>query len=86
MIESNPSAKAEVSKANPAGEASEVADFTLLSKKLLAPDTHELVFKAPLVARARKPGQFVIFLIHERGERIPISLKGGDAEAATATV
>ncbi len=60
-----------------------VNDFVLLEKKLLAPDTFSLKFRAPMVARARKPGQFVIILAHSRGERIPISLKGGDSEAGT---
>jgi len=60
--------------------------FELLSKKELAPDTYELEWRAPLVARSRKPGQFVIFLAHSRGERIPISLKGGDKEKGSITV
>ena len=64
----------------------DIPDFTLLSKKLLAPDTWELTFRAPLVARARKPGQFMIILPHEFGERIPISIKGTDKNAETATV
>jgi glutamate synthase (NADPH/NADH) small chain len=58
----------------------------MLSKKVVAPDTYELVFTAPLVARARKPGQFLIFLIHDRGERIPISIKDTDPVAGTVTV
>lgn len=62
------------------------AKFELLSKKLLAPDTYELTWRAPLIARSRKPGQFVIFLAHARAERIPISLKGGDKDKGTITV
>jgi len=68
------------------GKVIKSSDFELLSKKLLAPDTYELTWRAPMVARSRKPGQFVIFLPHARGERIPISLKGGDAEAGSITV
>ncbi|MFH1675595.1 MAG: sulfide/dihydroorotate dehydrogenase-like FAD/NAD-binding protein, partial [bacterium] len=64
----------------------DMPDFTLLTKKLLAPDTWELTFRAPLVARARKPGQFMIILPHEFGERIPISIKGTDKNAETVTV
>jgi len=69
-----------------AGKDFESSDFMLLSRKLLAPDTYELTFRAPLVARSRKPGQFVIFLAHARAERIPVSLKGGDKENGTITV
>jgi len=61
-------------------------EFELLDKKLLAPDTYELTWRAPMVARARKPGQFVIFLAHARAERIPISLKGGDKNNGTISV
>ncbi len=68
------------------GKESGEHNFELLDKKLLAPDTWEMVFRAPLVARARKPGQFVIILAHPRAERIPISLKGGDAGKGTISV
>jgi glutamate synthase (NADPH/NADH) small chain len=60
-------------------------DFTLISKKLVAPNTFELVFKAPLVARARKPGQFSVILPHDHAERVPISLKGSDPRDGTIT-
>ena len=36
----------------------------LLDKKLIAPDTYELVYRAPMVARSRRPGQFVVLLAH----------------------
>ncbi len=62
------------------------ANFTLLGKRLLAPDTYEMIFLAPLVARARKPGQFLIILLDERGERIPISIKDTDPKTGTVTV
>jgi glutamate synthase (NADPH/NADH) small chain len=39
-----------------------------------------------MVARARKPGQFTVFLPQERGERIPISIKDANAEDGTITV
>lgn len=61
-------------------------DFSLISKALIAPNTYELVFKAPLVARARKPGQFAIFLPNSKSERIPISLKDGNEKDGTISV
>ena len=69
-----------------AGRETEERRFELLEKKLLAPDTYEMVFRAPLVARSRKPGQFVVFFAHPKAERIPISLKGGDKENGTITL
>jgi glutamate synthase (NADPH) small chain len=60
--------------------------FVLLSKKLLAPNTFELEFKAPLIARSKKPGQFTIFLAHEQAERVPISIKDANPKDGTLTV
>ncbi|HDS30255.1 MAG TPA: sulfide/dihydroorotate dehydrogenase-like FAD/NAD-binding protein, partial [Firmicutes bacterium] len=74
------------SNTDKSGNTHKPASFTMLSKKLMAPDTYELMFTAPLVARARKPGQFLIFLLHDRGERIPISIKDTDPKNGTVTV
>ncbi|OPZ60612.1 MAG: Dihydroorotate dehydrogenase B (NAD(+)), electron transfer subunit [Deltaproteobacteria bacterium ADurb.Bin510] len=46
----------------------------------------KLVFDAPLIARKRKAGQFVILRIHEEGERVPLTIADADAEAGTLTV
>jgi ferredoxin--NADP+ reductase len=51
------------------------------SKKLLATNTYHFEVEAPIVAKARKPGQFLVLRIREGGERIPLTLAGGDAEA-----
>ena len=42
-----------------------------------------LVIEAPLVARKAKPGQFVILITDEFGERIPLTMAGHDSEAGT---
>ncbi|MCX6645994.1 MAG: NADPH-dependent glutamate synthase [bacterium] len=68
------------------GKESGEKRFELLEKKLLAPDTYEMVWRAPLVARSRKPGQFVVIFAHPKAERIPISLKGGNKENGTISV
>jgi len=48
--------------------------FEILDKKELAPHIKWIRVKAPLVARAAKPGQFIVFRLHERGERVPLTL------------
>jgi len=48
--------------------------FEVLEKRELAPKIKEIVVHAPLVARSARPGQFVIIMVHERGERIPLTL------------
>ena len=48
--------------------------FEILDKKELAPHIKWLRVHAPLVARAAKAGQFIILRLHEKGERIPLTL------------
>jgi ferredoxin--NADP+ reductase len=42
--------------------------------------------EAPRIARKQKPGQFVILRLHERGERIPLTIEGSDPERGTVTI
>ena len=60
--------------------------FRILSKEPLTPVTHRFVVEAPFVARAARPGQFVIVRVHEHGERIPVTIADFDAGAGTVTV
>jgi glutamate synthase (NADPH/NADH) small chain len=53
--------------------------YLILEKKLLAPETWSFVVQAPMVARGRKPGQFLMVAPFEKSERIPLTLAGGDA-------
>uniref|UniRef100_A0A7J3ZL12 Sulfide/dihydroorotate dehydrogenase-like FAD/NAD-binding protein n=1 Tax=Fervidicoccus fontis TaxID=683846 RepID=A0A7J3ZL12_9CREN len=46
----------------------------IIEKKELAPRIKELVVYAPFIARSAKPGQFVMVVPHEKGERIPLTL------------
>jgi len=63
-----------------------VAMFEVLSNQELAPGVHRLVVSAPRVARARRPGQFVIVRRDEGAERIPLTIADADAEAGTITL
>jgi ferredoxin--NADP+ reductase len=47
---------------------------------------HRMVIRAPRVAAARKPGQFVIIRAAEGEERIPLTIADADATAGTITV
>lgn len=46
----------------------------------------KLVVEAPAVAKARKPGHFVIVRTGEGGERIPLTIAGADKERGTLTL
>ena len=53
--------------------------FEIVSKRFLSPAITEMKVKAPLVARAARPGQFVIVRVGEEGERIPLTICDYDA-------
>jgi len=56
----------------------------IVSKKQLSENVFTAEIEAPLVAQARKPGQFVIISINnEYGERIPLTIAGADPEKGT---
>lgn len=57
--------------------------FEILEKRALRPDVYFARISAPAIARKAKPGQFVIIRVHERGERIPLSLADIDADVGT---
>lgn len=53
--------------------------YLILEKRPLAPGTWSFVVRAPMVARGRKPGQFLMVIPFPKGERIPLTLASGDA-------
>jgi ferredoxin--NADP+ reductase len=58
----------------------------IITNEELAPGVHRLVIDAPLIAKARKPGQFVIVRLAEGHERIPLTIADGDTGAGTITL
>jgi ferredoxin--NADP+ reductase len=54
---------------------------TIIERKRLAPNIHLLELDAPDIARAARPGQFVMVMPDGRGERIPLTLADWDAAA-----
>lgn len=60
--------------------------YTILSKMTLSSQIREYVIEAPEVARAAKPGQFIVLRLHERGERIPLTIVDADPQAGGVTI
>jgi ferredoxin--NADP+ reductase len=58
--------------------------YEILSKRTLGPQIREYVVEAPDVARVAKAGQFIVLRLHEKGERIPLTIV--EANAATGGV
>ncbi len=57
--------------------------FRILEARDLASDVKWFRVEAPLAARHRLPGQFVIIRLDEHGERIPLTIAAADREAGT---
>ncbi len=60
--------------------------FRIAQKRLLAPNIYLMDIEAPRVARSAQPGQFVIIRVHEKGERIPLTICDYNAEKGTVTI
>ncbi|WP_297068848.1 FAD-binding oxidoreductase, partial [Thermococcus sp.] len=60
--------------------------FMILKKERLAPGINLFEIKAPRIAAHALPGQFVIIRLHERGERIPLTIADRDEKAGTVTL
>ncbi|MFQ6053717.1 MAG: sulfide/dihydroorotate dehydrogenase-like FAD/NAD-binding protein [Candidatus Bathyarchaeia archaeon] len=57
-----------------------------MAKLTLTPNVKLFEVEAPAVARKARPGHFVILRIHEKGERIPITIAGTDPGKGTVTI
>jgi len=60
--------------------------YKILSKRTLGPAIREYVIEAPEIARAGKAGQFIVLRLHEKGERIPLTIANSDPEAGSVTL
>ncbi len=60
--------------------------YKILEKQVLSDVTKLMVVEAPHVARKAKPGQFVIVIADEQGERIPLTIADHDRQAGTITL
>ena len=60
--------------------------FPILARTDFSEVTFLLEIHHPAMARAARPGQFVIFITHDRGERIPLTLADFDPAKGTVTV
>lgn len=60
--------------------------FPIVDRQDFSPVTFLLAVRHPMLARAARPGQFVIVMTHEAGERIPLTIADYDAAAGTVTL
>ncbi len=60
--------------------------YKILEKEVLNPTVTKMIIDAPAVARKAEPGQFIIFRIDEKGERVPLTIADYDREKGTVTI
>jgi ferredoxin--NADP+ reductase len=59
----------------------------ILEKRQLSDNVFGMKLEAPLIAQARKAGQFIILMVDEEaGERIPLTIADADAKAGTISI
>ena len=58
----------------------------IVSKERFSANVVKLEVEAPLIARSRKAGHFVIVKCGEKGERIPLTIAGANTEKGTITL
>ena len=58
----------------------------IISKRFFSENVAELVVEAPLIARSRRAGHFVIIRVDALSERVPLTIAGADIERGTITL
>ena len=58
----------------------------ILSKRFFSDNVAELVVEAPLIARSRRAGHFVIIRVDANSERVPLTISAADIEKGTITL
>ena len=67
-------------------KASKMANYEIVSREDFSDVTYLLEIRHPMMARAAKPGQFVIVMLNEQGERIPLTIADFDCDKGTITL
>lgn len=60
--------------------------YKIMSRETLVPNNHLFKVEAPAVARKARAGQFVVIMIDEKGERIPLTIADWDREEGSITI
>lgn len=60
--------------------------YKIVKKENLSTNIFSMDVLAPLVAQSAQPGQFVIVIADEKGERVPLTICDYDKEKGTVTI
>ena len=67
-------------------KATAMSNFEIVAREDFSDVTYLLEVRHPLMAKAAKPGQFVIVMLNEQGERIPLTIADFDRNKGTITL
>ena len=67
-------------------KARKMSNFEIVTREDFSDVTYLLEVHHPLMAKAAKPGQFVIVMLSEHGERIPLTIADFDRDKGTITL
>jgi NAD(P)H-flavin reductase len=59
---------------------------TIIQNRQVVPNVHELVLELPEIARKAKPGQFLILMGDDHGEKIPLTIADWNATDGTVSL
>ena len=60
--------------------------FRIAHAEFIAPGIKRFEIEAPRIARKHKAGQFVILRLHDRGERIPLTIENSNPAGGTISI
>jgi len=60
--------------------------YKIVEARSVGLNIKQFVIEAPRIARKQRPGQFLILRLHEKGERIPLTIKSSDPAVGTVTI
>ncbi len=60
--------------------------YKILEKEILNPSVVKITIEAPKVAKKIMPGQFIILMVDEKGERVPFTVADFDREKGSVTI
>ena len=60
--------------------------YRIVEARVVGLNIKQFEIEAPRIARKQLPGQFLILRLHEKGERIPLTIKCSNPAAGTVTI
>ena len=62
-----------------------MSEYRIVEKNECVPNIHKMVVHVPNIARKIEPGQFILVMVDEKSERIPLTLADWDTDLGTLT-